>query len=37
MPVAQAGSGGLVTWPLRAVQGRLGYGDELIAVARRKG
>lgn len=26
---------GLVTWPLRAVQGGLGYGDELLALARR--
>lgn len=26
---------GLVTWPLRSLQGRLGYGDELIALARR--
>lgn len=25
---------GLVTWPLRWAQGRLGYGDELIALAR---
>ena len=25
---------GLVTWPLRWVQGRLGYGDELVAIAR---
>lgn len=25
---------GLITWPLRILQGRIGYGDELIAVAR---
>jgi hypothetical protein len=27
---------GLVTWPLRALQGRLGYGDELLLIARRE-
>lgn len=27
---------GLVTWPLRAVQGWIGFGDELIALARKK-
>ena len=33
--LAMAASG-LVTWPLRAVQGWMGYGDELIALARRE-
>ncbi len=28
---------GVLTWPLRLLQGRLGYGDELIALARRSG
>jgi 2-polyprenyl-3-methyl-5-hydroxy-6-metoxy-1,4-benzoquinol methylase len=27
---------GLATWPLRALQGRLGYGDELLLIARRE-